>query len=149
MRSLSQKLSPADSRHELDGKGRNEADKNRAYHQLSTQHNTAQQFNAPESGTQSSEYNSDTQRRMLDNSQQSFNEQRDTYTEQAFNCSEQQTDNASVMPMEENELSSAYSYYNHEKSNEMTLDENTYEDFKRYVNEDFEQYAERCRFGFQ
>lgn len=143
---MSQKLSPADSRHELDGKGRNETDKNSAYHQLSTQH-TAQQLNAPESGTQSSEYNSDTQRRMLDNSQQSFNEQRDTYTEQAFNCSEQQTDNASVMPMEENELSSAYSYYNHEKSNEMTLDENTYEDFKRYVNEDFEQYAERITTG--
>lgn len=139
-----QELSPADSRHELDSKGRNEADKNSAYHQLSTQHNTAQLLNIPDSGTQSSEYNSDTQRRILDNSQQSFNEQRDIYTELAYNSPELQPDNANVTPMVENKFSSVHSYYNYEKSSE---DEYTYEDFKRYVNEDFEQYAENVTTG--
>ncbi len=62
---MSQKLSPADSRHKLDGKSRDETDKNSAYHQLSTNHNTAQQLNASDRETQSSEYNSDTQRNMF------------------------------------------------------------------------------------
>lgn len=88
---MSQELSSADRRHELDSKGRNEADKNSAYHQLSTQHNTAQQLNVSDSGTQSSEYNSDAQRSMFNHYHQSFNDQRDEYTEQAFNQYEPQT----------------------------------------------------------
>ncbi len=149
---MSQKLSPADSRHELDGKGRNEADKNSAYHQLSTQHNTAQQFNVSDLGTQSSEYNSDTQRSMFNHHQQSFNDQRDQYTEQAFNQYEPQThqpqtgDNvplpdmassapqSGLQPDAELEPKQQSQAYNYEKQQEGTdsSGENPHKEFERY-----------------
>lgn len=54
-------------------------------YQLSMQHDNAQQFNTDIPEEQSRKYNSETQRSILVNSTQSFNEQRDNYTEQAFN----------------------------------------------------------------
>lgn len=62
---------------------------NSEYYQLSNQANDSQQFHADDT-PKSQQYVSSSQRQILHNMQQSFNEQREQYTEQAFNDYEAQ-----------------------------------------------------------
>ncbi|MBD5469907.1 MAG: peptidoglycan DD-metalloendopeptidase family protein [Lachnospiraceae bacterium] len=139
---MSQQLSPKNRGQALDnGNNKNVSNSsNSAYHQLNTQHNTAQQFRSPVSEQQRSEYSSDSQRQILTNFQQSFNEQRGLYTEQAFNNYEQQQDSVNVIPQSQEKPQ----YYDYEKIIDVSFDE---ESFKRYVDDDFERYAERLSTG--
>jgi len=139
VRNLSQKLSPENSRQALGNGNTNKNVNNNAYHQLNTQHNTAQQFRSPvpEQQHSSSEYNSDTQRKILTNFQQSFNEQREMYTEQAFNNYEQPlpTGNDDAHPLSETTalptLEHPSQFYDYEKSIK-TDDENPHEKVENY-----------------
>lgn len=63
---------------------------NSEYYQLSNQSNDSQQFHA-DNTPKSQQYDSSSQRQILHNMQQSFNEQRGQYTEQAFNDYEAQS----------------------------------------------------------
>lgn len=82
---MSEKLSSESSRQMLDNNNVQPCADHHENYQLNTQHNSAQQFNTDIPEKHSRQYDSDTQRSILFSSTQSFNEQRDNYTEQAFN----------------------------------------------------------------